>query len=76
MSAQQRMKLANEKASKNIMQRGNVVKATVSLNLAHWAQAAINMRAPRGKTLTLRIPLREVQTATVSIALDRVVRLG
>ncbi len=29
MSAQQRMKLANEKASKNITQRGNVVKGTV-----------------------------------------------
>ena len=26
MSAQQRMKIANEKASKNITQRGNVVK--------------------------------------------------
>ena len=26
MSAQQRMKVANEKASKNITQRGNVVK--------------------------------------------------
>jgi hypothetical protein len=26
MSAQQRMKMANEKASKNITQRGNVVK--------------------------------------------------
>ena len=30
MSAQQRMKLANEKASKNITQRGNVIKTTVS----------------------------------------------
>jgi hypothetical protein len=29
MTAQQRMKLANEKASKNITQRGNVVKGTV-----------------------------------------------
>jgi len=33
MSAQQRMKLANEKASKNITQRGNVVKATVRVQL-------------------------------------------
>ena len=31
MSPQQRMKIANEKASKNITQRGNVVKATVSI---------------------------------------------
>ena len=30
MSAQQRMKIANEKASKNITNRGNVVKGTVS----------------------------------------------
>lgn len=28
MSAQQRMKIANEKASKNITQRGNVFKGT------------------------------------------------
>ena len=32
MSAQQRMKIANEKASKNITNRGNVVKSTVSKN--------------------------------------------
>jgi len=28
MSAQQRMKIANEKASKNITNRGNVIKST------------------------------------------------
>lgn len=30
MSAQQRMRVANEKASKNITNRGNVIKAVVS----------------------------------------------
>lgn len=33
MSAQQRMKVANEKASKNITQRGNVIRSVVSLHV-------------------------------------------
>ena len=37
MSAQQRMKIANEKASKNITQRGNVVKP-VSLTVKFFGK--------------------------------------
>ncbi len=62
MSAQQRMKVANEKASKNISNRGNVVKATVG-----WKTIAKQCVFPRKTEIfySSKIPFASFQKPSV-----------
>lgn len=48
MAPKQQMKIANEKAQKNILMRGNVPKSTVSGTLACWLHSDLDRTPPAG----------------------------